>query len=883
MSFFQRLVGLLPVFLLVMSMLTVILMVPTESHAAPTTSDNESEWHKSPPLPRARYGFDVCLVNDDIYVIGGGDEIVDVGGNGSVTWEITYIKPVDIYNIMTRTWSSKETNELTSMESHQLAVIGENIYAIGGKKGNSSTNKTWRLPTSKATSTFSWKEGQTLNHPRCNFSVAVVDKTIYVFGGRAIKNGSTTQIVEQVEAYEPNATNPSDRKWKVIENETMPIFSSASCVMGDKIYLFGGIWESGGKHKPTNRVRIFDSSTRNWTTGENMPSKRYGMEAVAYEGKMYIIGGRSSTVGNLSEEKVWRYDPITDNWTVLNEDLDKPDEGWNIQREDFGAVGYGDQIYVLGGKSSSLLTDVVVHDFKPCDLLMPGLDIKDSLQGLKAGEACTVEVKLKNIGLSPVNNVVVSLQAKAIINEQEISLSDSKTITFLKNGNETTLSFTITPPKGGWYDIDVKADREDWIPEINEENNRLMKRIHVGAPDLIVDDIRVRIEKNIGYRKIYITTDIRNSGEVNADDVTVEFFVGGEKIGKEKDIAVAKGEVKLVTYEWKVYWNQDIDKGNSWEEVLKDLINSKSTTIDNTLEIRVKASTPTSAGEAYTQDNSFTKEEKIEMDILAYIFALVLVIAVLIVVKRKVTKRYKLLKMRKKDKEKKTKPIPIIGTSQVGKTAYITMLDRELALGKEETDWRYTLMEGDEYIDRVRQWVDNGQHVPGTEKGVVEHVKMLIETQKRKLELSVADVSGEDVTALITPGTETPEHLVYVKESEALIVLVDPLKATDNQFRFRQFLASFAKTTLKKKSSKVIAVVFTKYDKYQDLFEGMTPEEFVKTKMAEVYNVLQSKYKYHQYFVCSAYGGEDQNGNPIRPPQPFNLTEPVKYVLNTLK
>jgi len=860
----------IPALFLVIMVLFVLYSVPDDAQATTTPQDTGSAWHKSPPLPRERYGFDACLLGDRIFVVGGGDEPVDTGKNGSLGWEVTRIKPVDIYNTTTRTWVSKELTELVPLEDHQLVGIGKNIYAIGGKVGNSSTNEVHVL----STSAFTWKPGPDLNNSRCDFSVSVLDDTIYAFGGRIIKNDTTTGIVEQVEQYSPTASEPSERKWKVIASEEIPTFSSASCTLDDKIYVFGGIWESTGKHKASDRVRIFDPSTREWSAGTRMPSPRYGMEAVAYEGKIYLMGGRRSVAGNLSEETVWCYDPDDDDgWEVL-------DDGWDISRDDFGAVGYGDTIYLLGGAGTASATDVVVHDFRPCELLITDLVIQQSRE---AGAPFTVNVTIKNIGMSSAKEVDVSLLGRKTTTPGEIALSETKTIPLLENGNETKLSFSLTPKKGGWYALDVKTDREDWIPEMNEENNQLMETVHVAAPDLVVEDITIEVEKRFTYRLVYITTEIRNTGEVDATDVTVEFFVDGEKIGKETGIEVPKGGWKTVIYEWKVFWNEDIDDGNSWESLIKDLIEKRSTSIDGNFEIQVRARTPTSAGEAYTEDNSLTKEEEIEMDILAYIIGLVLVIAIIMVTKRKIKKRVKLAKMRKKDKEKRTKQIPIIGTSQVGKTAYITMLDRELALGKEETDWRYTLLEGDEYIDRVRQWIDNGQHVPGTEKGVVERVKMLIETQKKKLELSVADVSGEDVTALITPGAEPPEHLVYVKTSEALIVLVDPVKASENQFRFRQFLASFAKTTLKKKSNKVIAVVFTKYDKFQDLFEGMTPEEFVKTKMPEVYNVLRSKYRFHQYFVCSAYGGEDQAGNPIRPPQPSNLTEPVKYILNTLK
>ena len=79
----------------------------------------------------------------------------------------------------------------------------------------------------------------------------------------------------------------------------------------DKVYLFGGISDSGDN----NTVEIFDLNTKQWTVGATMPTKYSNINpgTCLYKGNIYILGGGKSEdmyVYNI-ESNSWRVETTT--------------------------------------------------------------------------------------------------------------------------------------------------------------------------------------------------------------------------------------------------------------------------------------------------------------------------------------------------------------------------------------------------------------------------------------------------------------------------------------------------------------------------------------------------------------------------------------------
>ena len=92
-----------------------------------------------------------------------------------------------------------------------------------------------------------------------------------------------------------------------------PVYASASAVLDNKIYLFGG---GTGEDDLT---QIYDAITETWSYGQRMPDKTRSSAAAATTGtkapkRIYVIGGMQGFAHPLDSNRV--YNPETDNWTA---------------------------------------------------------------------------------------------------------------------------------------------------------------------------------------------------------------------------------------------------------------------------------------------------------------------------------------------------------------------------------------------------------------------------------------------------------------------------------------------------------------------------------------------------------------------------------------
>ena len=143
-------------------------------------------------------------------------------------------------------------------------------------------------------------------------------------------------------------------------NEPTARHENAFVALGGKLYLLGG-----RGHKP---LEIYDPITDHWTTGAAPPVEMHHVQAVGYEGKVYVVGAYSGTccADEFGLRHVYVYDPETDAWR-----RDAPVPAAR-QRGAAGAVVYQDRIYVVGGLQGGHGTPATSH---------PWLDVFDPATG----------------------------------------------------------------------------------------------------------------------------------------------------------------------------------------------------------------------------------------------------------------------------------------------------------------------------------------------------------------------------------------------------------------------------------------------------------------------------------------------------------------------
>jgi len=90
---------------------------------SPDREGRENPWSTVAPMPASRYGMGISSVADIIYVVCGQ------GQDETAQPSLAYIPQTDI-------WQTFETPPANLGSGLGLALMGEYLYAVGGKTGN---------------------------------------------------------------------------------------------------------------------------------------------------------------------------------------------------------------------------------------------------------------------------------------------------------------------------------------------------------------------------------------------------------------------------------------------------------------------------------------------------------------------------------------------------------------------------------------------------------------------------------------------------------------------------------------------------------------------------------------------------------------------------
>jgi hypothetical protein len=142
---------------------------------------------------------------------------------------------------------------------------------------------------------------------------------------------------------------------------------AATAVLNGRIYLFGGF---NGDHRQTDSTLVLQpglvtstpppegqggpipSNLGTWQSAAPVPESVDNAAAVAYQGYIYIAGGR---VENKVTNKAWRYDPVSDTWDEMRS-MPVPRHGATMQ-------ALNGKLYLIGGASSHGNDEVSIEVF----------------------------------------------------------------------------------------------------------------------------------------------------------------------------------------------------------------------------------------------------------------------------------------------------------------------------------------------------------------------------------------------------------------------------------------------------------------------------------------------------------------------------------------
>ncbi|UCH15099.1 MAG: hypothetical protein JSV22_03820, partial [Bacteroidales bacterium] len=176
-----------------------------------------------------------------------------------------------------------------------------------------------------------WEQMESMNTAHDGAASCVIDNKIYVFGGYTGINSATASV----EIYDTE-TN----EWYVAKNMDQAKGSIVCGMINKKIYLMGGWAWINNQWQPVNTNLEYDYETDQYLPKQSTPIDiGFGASCVYNDSIIYAFGGLSISLGNTT--KSWKYDSNTDTWDSIH--------SMKYQHGVMTASVIKDKIYIIGG------------------------------------------------------------------------------------------------------------------------------------------------------------------------------------------------------------------------------------------------------------------------------------------------------------------------------------------------------------------------------------------------------------------------------------------------------------------------------------------------------------------------------------------------------
>lgn len=244
-------------------------------------------------------------VTEEAWLIGGRyDPNPSQSGDEDIT---NFIETFDIAN---QTWSPNPDTLPQPQAYHECVTVQGKIYAIGDYHP-------YATPAIMGDgmvhifdpATNNWTDGTSM--PATTgvglAGMDTLDGFIYVAGGVGKKDRS--DLTNRTMRY-----NPATDVWDYMANMSAPRHSFELVAFDGKLYALGGIvtlFDAALNQTTTqsaNHTEIYDPVTNTWTNGSDLPFKISSHAAVVHNDEIVIAGGRNN---NLRYDQVRGYNPHT--------------------------------------------------------------------------------------------------------------------------------------------------------------------------------------------------------------------------------------------------------------------------------------------------------------------------------------------------------------------------------------------------------------------------------------------------------------------------------------------------------------------------------------------------------------------------------------------
>lgn len=307
--------------------------VPEQRHYATVVFDVYPRASQAASMPHAASSFGAVASDGWLYVYGGHVSPTHTYWTGAVSARF------DRLSLDTGKWESLPAGP--ALQGMNLAVHDGKMYRCGGMeprnaKGKAPDNHSIADCARFDPAVGKWQPVPPLPQPRSSHDIAAVGDKLIVGGGWNLM-GAQQQWADTVAVFDLTKPKPA---W---ESHPQPFRRRAFIAVAyeGKMYFIGGLNEEG---KIVRGVSIFDPRSNSWSEGPSLPEgfgTAFSPAAAVHSGRLYV---------SVSDGSILRLDAAGKSWEKVAE---------ATPRIAHRMVSCGPSLYVIGGAAKGKNFDLV--------------------------------------------------------------------------------------------------------------------------------------------------------------------------------------------------------------------------------------------------------------------------------------------------------------------------------------------------------------------------------------------------------------------------------------------------------------------------------------------------------------------------------------------
>jgi hypothetical protein len=226
-------------------------------------------------LSKARTGMSIASAGNKIVFAGGYES------NGSSGFRSSR---VDIYDILSNTWSNAEL--CVARDDMAAIALGNKVFFGGGEVGDG----TWPVDSVDIydVTTNTWIVAHLSVAGHSIAAATVGNKVLFAGGDHGFNGTPGLNRAKQVDIYDVTANT-----WSTAQLSNNKVVGHCAVTAGSKVYFSGGETWQGTNPVTSNVIDIYDNVSNSWTTS-TLLENRLGHTGVVLADKIYWAGGSSA-------------------------------------------------------------------------------------------------------------------------------------------------------------------------------------------------------------------------------------------------------------------------------------------------------------------------------------------------------------------------------------------------------------------------------------------------------------------------------------------------------------------------------------------------------------------------------------------------------------